>query len=98
MDRYEFTLDRYTRCMLFAITVLLTVVAVELWVARPTILPAADAQVPDSGKQRYQAIQEARKTNETLRQILDHLRSKAIKVRIETTDKRSKPPPLRNGP
>ncbi len=87
MARHEFTLDRFTRGVLIALTVLLTIIAIELWAARPSTIPAAQAQVPDSGLQRYQMIDEARRTNQLLEQILEHLRAKAVKVTITDTDK-----------
>jgi hypothetical protein len=89
MGSQEVRLDRFTRCLLAVITVLLTVIAVELWQGRPSMLPEAMAQIPDSGAQRYQMIAETQKTNNLLADILDHLRNKAIKVQTaaETTDK-----------
>ena len=89
MRRHEFTLDRFTRCVLLAITALLTMIVIELWAARPDMLPAATAQVPDSGRQRLEMIKATRKTNRLLEQILQHLRAKPIKVTIQTTDKSS---------
>lgn len=86
MERREFTLDRFTRCMLLAITCLLTVIAVELWVGRPSMLPAARAQIPDPGRQRNEIVGETRRTNELLLQILNHLRTQPIKVELKATD------------
>ena len=87
MDRQQFTLDRWTRCVLLVITVLLSVIAVELWGRRPSMLPTAQAQIPDDGAQRQRLIVESRRTNELLGQILDHLRTKPIKVKVIGTDK-----------
>ena len=87
MVRHEFTLDRFTRGVLVALTVLLTVIAIELWAGRPDMVPAAQAQVPDSGAQRNQIIEDGRRTNQLLEQILEHLRTKAVKVSIADTDK-----------
>jgi len=87
MDRREFTLDRFTRCILTAITVLLTIIAIELWAGRPSMVPTACAQIPDSGMQRNTLIDEARQTNQLLGEILKHLRSKPIKVKMEAPDK-----------
>ena len=87
MDSQVFTLDRWTRCVLVAITVLLTVIAVELWGGRPSMLPAARAQIPDTAAQRQQILVESKRTNELLGRILDHLRTKPIKVRMVGTDK-----------
>jgi len=87
MDRQQFTLDRWTRYVLLAITVLLTVIAVELWGGRPSMLPAARAQIPDTAAQTQQLIVESKRTNQLLGQILDHLRTKPIKVQMVGTDK-----------
>ncbi|MFQ5422691.1 MAG: hypothetical protein ACE5F9_01795 [Phycisphaerae bacterium] len=87
MNRHECTLDRFTKCTLTALTALLAIIALELWGGRPTTLPAATAQIPDTGRQRQDILIEARKTNNLLVQILDHLRTKAVKVRMEDTDK-----------
>jgi len=86
MNQHEWTLDRFTKCILTALTVLLAVIAVELWGGRPSALPAATAQIPDTGRQRQDILIEARKTNNLLAQILDHLRTKAVKVRVVDTD------------
>ncbi len=85
--RHEVTLDRLTRGILAALTVLLTVIAVELWAWLPSTTPTAAAQGPDSGAQRTELIAEARRTNLLLEEILDHLRTKTIKVRMGDTDK-----------
>ena len=92
MSRQEFTLDRFTRGVLAALTVLLTVIAVELWAWLPSTAPAAMAQVPDSGAQRNQIIDEAHRTNQLLEQILDHLRTKTVKVKNADTDKADERP------
>ncbi len=87
MVQHEFTLDRFTRGLLAVLTVLLAVVTVELWAWLPSTTPAAVAQVPDAGAQRYELIAEVRQTNKLLEDILDHLRTKTIKVNIRDTDK-----------
>ncbi len=79
--------DRYTRLLLTAITVLLTVIAIELWAERPPLVREARAQIPDSGLQRNVMIDEARRTNKLLEEILDHLKNKPIKVKSVDTDK-----------
>lgn len=81
------TLDRATRAVLVVIAVLLAVIAVELWQLGPHALPAAQAQIPDSGMQRYQLLSEVQTTNQLLKDVLSHLRTKAVKVKIDATDK-----------
>jgi hypothetical protein len=87
MNRVEFRLDRFTRGVLAAITVLLTIIAIELWVGRPDVVSAANAQIPDSGRQRVEMTAELRRTNGLLGGILDHLRTKPVKVLIVAPDK-----------
>jgi hypothetical protein len=81
-DETTIRLDRFTRLILTALTVLLTIIAIELWVGRPGSLPVANAQIPDTGYQRQQIVEETRKTNELLGRILEQLKSKPIQVRI----------------
>lgn len=84
------TLDRYTRLLLTALVVLLTIIAFELWAGRPSDLPAAHAQIPDTALQRKQILDEGQRTNELLEQILKHLQTKPIQVRI-AADERDNP-------
>lgn len=87
MRHVRITIDRTTRTLLLGIAALLAVIAVELWDAAPSALPTAAAQVPDTGKQRQDLILEQRRTNELLTQVLEHIRTKPIKVEIAPTDK-----------
>lgn len=89
MHERVFTLDRFTRTILTVITALLAVIAVELWFGRPNMVPAARAQIPDSGKQRHDLLREQKRTSDLLKQVLDHIRTKPIKVRIDATDKQA---------
>jgi len=73
--------------LLACIVGLLAVIAVELSDRLPTPVSTAVAQIPDTGRQRQDIVSESRRTNELLTQILDHLRSKSIKVVIEAPDK-----------
>lgn len=49
--------------------------------------PAAVAQIPDTGLQRKQIIDEQRRTNELLEQILDVLQNRTIKVQMPASEK-----------
>lgn len=84
------SLDRFTRGILTALTVLLTVIAVELWANRPSDLPVANAQIPDTGYQRQQIVDQIRITNSLLEQVLQHLRSKPIQVTIKAEEGKGK--------
>lgn len=66
------------------VILLLGVIAIQMWSGGPSILPEAQAQIPDTGMQRKQLIDEARRTNELLSDILTQLREKPIKVRVVT--------------
>lgn len=86
MDDRVFTLDKWTRRILGVIAVLLAVIAVELWQARPSMLPRAEAQIPDTALQRANIVREARKTNALLSKILEHLRTQPVKVTVAAAD------------
>ncbi len=64
------------------VALVLGVLGVQLWNATPSILPEAQAQIPDTGLQRKQLIDETRRTNELLTDILTLLREKPVKVRV----------------
>ena len=79
---------RRTQLLLSCIAAVLAIIAIELSDRLP--LPrssAAVAQIPDTARQRQDIVNEARRTNELLAQILDHLRGKPIKVVVESPDK-----------
>lgn len=88
MREAEWKHDRFLRGILVTIAILLAVIAVALWDRRPSMLPTAQAQIPDTAKQRQQVVEESRRTNQLLSQILTHLRTKPVKVQIEATDER----------
>lgn len=81
------TLDLGTKRLLSVIALLLAVLIVELWALRPDTAPAAHAQIPDTGLQRQQIVDEQRQTNELLSAMLEHLRTRTIKVRVEPSEK-----------
>ena len=66
---------------------LLSLIAIQLWCGSVSVLPSASAQIPDTGLQRKQLIDEQRRTNELLEQILDTLQSRTIKVYVAASDK-----------
>lgn len=87
MSRECVMLDRYSRGVLTLLTILAGVIAVELWSLSPNALAPAAAQIPDTAQQRKQIVDEARKTNATLMEILTHLREKSIKVQLAAPEK-----------
>jgi len=80
-------LARRTHVLLACIVVLLGVIAVELSDRLPTPVSTAVAQIPDTARQRQDIVNETKRTNDLLAQILDHLRGKPVKVVIESPDK-----------
>ena len=88
----ETTNTRWLRALLSAIVCLLAVIALELSVLMGPVQPRALAQIPDSGKQRYELLDAQRKTIATVERILQHLRTQTIKVKVVGTDKDNKRP------
>lgn len=88
MNMRAIEMDRYTRTVLTVIAGLLTVIAVELAYHAPSSVPRAEAQIPDTALQRKQIVDESRETNKLLSAILEHLRTKPIKVEMQSTDTR----------
>ncbi len=62
----------------------------RVWLGPFPVLPRAQAQIPDSGKQRFELIDQAQKTNHLLEQILATLREGTLNVRLAGTDKNAK--------
>jgi len=70
---------------------LLAVTLWKVWIGGGEILPAAQAQIPDSGLQRKLLLDEVQKTNLLLQELLTTVRTGTLKVRIEGTDKKAAP-------
>lgn len=83
-----------SRSVIWAVAALL---AAQLWIVGTRPESSASAQVPDTALQRKQQLDEQRRTNELLTQILDHLRNKPVKVELAPPDKGegAAPRPLR---
>lgn len=91
--------DGFSRRLLTALVALLSVIAVELWVLRPGGPAAARAQIPDTALQRQNIVEETKRTNALLEQILDHLKSKPIRVTFGADEKKrmERPEPVPRG-
>lgn len=83
------TLDRFTRGILCALTALLTIIAIELWVGRPDSVMRAQAQIPDTALQRREIVEETRRSNALLEQILEHLKTKPVQVTIKADERKT---------
>jgi hypothetical protein len=62
---------------------------VRVWLGPLEVLPRVEAQIPDSGRQRQELLDETRQTNRLLNQILSTLKSGTLNVRVASTDKKS---------
>jgi len=83
----QVTVDSYTRMVLTAITVLLTILAVGLWYESPSTLESAQAKIPDQGMQLQAMIDLQAQTNLQLAQIHSALLSGNVKVQLIEKDK-----------
>ncbi|NOT00124.1 MAG: hypothetical protein HOP29_05810 [Phycisphaerales bacterium] len=73
-----------------AVAVFIAATVWKVWLPTPS-LPAAQAQIPDSGLQRQQILDEVRKTNQLLADVREFAKGHTFKVRIEGTDNKSAP-------
>ena len=81
------TAVRRTHLLLSCIAAVLAIIAIELSDRLPLPRSTAVAQIPDTGRQRQDIVNETRRTNELLAQILEHLQAKPVKVVVESPDK-----------
>ncbi len=58
----------------------------RVWLGPGEVVPRASAQIPDAGLQRRELVEEVRRTNRLLEQVLHTLRTETIQVRLEGTD------------
>ena len=85
------TVDKYTRVVLTALTVLLTIVAVGLWCDGPSSLETAEAKLPDSGLQFNLMIEELSQVNATIADLKQLLVSGAVRVQVVNAPTGDKP-------
>jgi len=78
--------QRHFSTLLAVIAGLLILVVIELAMLLSPGLPAAQAQVPDSGLQRKQIVDAIERTNEKLDTLNKLLRTQVLKVRVVSTD------------
>jgi hypothetical protein len=72
----------------------------RVWLGPADWLPRAEAQIPDSGLQRKEMIDELARTNQLLEEVLHVLKSGTVKVSLASTDKPKSgvTPPKPQGP
>lgn len=79
-----------------ALGALIAATCVRVWVGPADVLPRAAAQIPDSGLQRKQMVDEIRQTNVLLEEIIHILKTQPIKVSLPSTDKSKSGTPTPN--
>jgi len=87
--RYQYQNHRWLLGV-FGFFVLLT--CIRVWVGPAAILEQAQAQIPDSGKQRKLLVEEARRTNQLLTEIKLLLETSTFNVRIQGADNQAGTP------
>lgn len=87
--RYQYQNHRWLLGV-FGFFVLLT--CIRVWVGPAAILEQAQAQIPDSGKQRKLLVEEARRTNQLLTEIKLLLETRTFNVRIQGADNQTGTP------
>jgi len=80
------TVDNYTRVLLTVISVLLLALTVGLWYETPSVVPTAQAGIPDSGQQLEKLILKADEINASLAKISSLLTSGKVKVQVLTAE------------
>lgn len=76
--------------VLLGLAVLAT--CIRIWFGPPALIDSAQAQIPDSGKQRIQLLEEARRTNRILTEIKQILEGRTLNVRVVGADNKSDAP------
>jgi hypothetical protein len=64
------------------------ITCLRVWVGPIEVLPRAEGQIPDSGRQRQQQLDATRETNRLLNQIHSTLQKGTLNVRVASTDKK----------
>jgi len=69
------------------VTIIALVTLIKVWAGPITITQEAMAQIPNSGKQRIQLLEQAKRTNQLLTEIKKILSHDTLKVHWEGADK-----------
>lgn len=89
---YQHQYRRWVWALMGAMTL---VTCLKVWIAPGSTLPQAQAQLPDSAKQRLMLLEEARMTNQLLGEIKHILKTRTFNVRLDSADKKAVPPTRR---
>lgn len=68
------------------VAIFLVLTLVRVWLGPITLVSATQAQIPDSGLQRKEILQEIQRTNELLAEIRQLLATQTLNVRIQSAD------------
>ncbi len=75
-----------------ALTVVVLLTCLRVWIGPTSLIAPVRAQIPDSGMQRKQLLEEARQTNRLLTEIKQFLTTGTLNVRVEGADNQSRTP------
>lgn len=67
----------------------------HVWTGPQPFIQRAEAQIPDSGRQRKLLLEETRRTNQLLAEIAQILRESTLNVRVAPADNQAEVPVLR---
>jgi hypothetical protein len=81
------SMERPARLLRIAAAAFLVLTLLKVWVQPRGLLPEARAQIPDAAAQRNELMEQAKRTNQLLTDILEVLRAQPFKVESVGTDK-----------
>jgi hypothetical protein len=74
--------------LLTVVVVLQSLILLGQWLGSPSVLPAAQAQVPDAGGQRVQMIKELESLNAKTERLITMLESGKVTVRVSNMEEK----------
>jgi hypothetical protein len=74
--------------LLTVVVVLQSLILLGQWLGTPSVLPAAQAQVPDAGGQRMQIIKELEALNAKTERMMTLLESGKVTVRVSNMEEK----------
>lgn len=80
------------RWLRVAISLMVLVTGIRVWIGPVAVLERVQAQIPDSGMQRKLILEEARMTTQLLRSIKELLENHTFNVKIEGADNQGRGP------
>ena len=74
--------------LLTVVVVLQSLILLGQWLGTPSVLPTAQAQVPDAGGQRVQMIKELESLNAKTERLITMLESGKVTVRVSNKEEK----------